>query len=129
MNIYNNIREIAEQKKIQQKEIAKAMNVGINTVNNWFNGNTSMKAEQIPIIAKILRVSIDSIFKENFEKITKAEDPSAEYHRKCVQCEEKDRLILELNAELRETSKKLIDRLEQERSDDLNGEVQEAKVS
>lgn len=65
MNIYQNIKYISERKKIQQKEIAEALNVGTNTVNNWFQGNTSMKAEQIPLIAKCLRVTVAELFSEN----------------------------------------------------------------
>jgi transcriptional regulator with XRE-family HTH domain len=49
-------------------------------------------------------------------------EPPAEYHRKCFLCEEKDRKIIELQ-------EKLLSMYEQERSADLNGEVQEAKVS
>lgn len=63
--IYQTIKHLAEKKKIQQKEIAEALNVGTNTVNNWFQGKTSMKAEQIPLIAKCLRVSISELFNEN----------------------------------------------------------------
>lgn len=62
--MYKRIKEIAEKKRIQQKEIAEALNVGVNTVNNWFQENTSMKAEQIPLIAKVLRVSIEQIFQK-----------------------------------------------------------------
>lgn len=122
MSIYNNIREIAERRKIQQKDIAELMNVSTNTVNNWFLGKNSMKAEQVPIIAKILHVSIDAIFNENIEQIVKAEDVEAEYHRKCPKCEEKDKKIIELQ-------NKLLSLYENERGADLNGEVHDAKVS
>jgi transcriptional regulator with XRE-family HTH domain len=63
--IYQTIKYLAEKKKVQQKEIAEALNVGTNTVNNWVQGKTSMKAEQIPLIAKCLRVSVSELFNEN----------------------------------------------------------------
>jgi transcriptional regulator with XRE-family HTH domain len=91
MDIYQKIRYLAEKKKIQQKEIAEAMEVGTNTVNNWFQGKTSMKAEQIPIIAKCLRVTVAELFNENTvsleEKANREEVPqivSEEYM--CPNC-------------------------------------------
>lgn len=92
--MYKRIKEIAEKKRIQQKEIAEALNVGVNTVNNWFQENTSMKAEQIPLIAKVLRVRIDQLFqevgtplKDNYQiteiKLDTVEDG-------CQKCREKD---------------------------------------
>lgn len=79
MDIYQKIRYLAEKKKIQQKEIAEAMGVGTNTVNNWFQNKTSMKAEQIPMIAKCLRVYVAELFNEGTisleEKATREEIP------------------------------------------------------
>lgn len=79
-DIYKRIKEIAERKKIQQKEIAESLGVGTNTVNNWFQGNTSMKAEQIPLIARVLRVPISSIFDPKEDLLT-LEEPLKDYTR------------------------------------------------
>ena len=67
MSIYKIIKQIAEKKGIQQKDIAAILDVRPNTVNNWFQGNTSMKAELVPEIARILGVSIEELYKEEKE--------------------------------------------------------------
>lgn len=90
-SIYKKIKEIAERKKIQQKDIALGMEVGINTVNNWFQEKTSMKAEQVPQIARILRVPISSLFDQT-EDLKTLEEPLVEYGAKAL-LEQKDETI------------------------------------
>lgn len=64
VDLYQNIKKLADNRKIQYKDIAETLGVSQNTVTNWFKGQNSMKAEFIPVIAKLLRVSIDQLFQE-----------------------------------------------------------------
>jgi len=104
MDIYKRIREIAERKRIQHKEIAEALGVGKNTVTNWLTEKTSMNAEQIPKIAKILRVSIEELFLEDGAVINKSiikEETINVVNEPCPMCEIYKERIKGLNALLK----------------------------
>lgn len=113
MSIYQRIKEIADAKGIQYKDIAIELNVSQNTVTNWFKGQNSMKAELIPVIAKYLRVSIDQLFQEvgtpfrkNLvveEKMKAVEEPVA-----CYNCGILQKKIDQLNKDLIESQKETI---------------------
>ena len=99
MPIYLNIKNIANRKNVQQKDIAEAFGVTENTMTNYLTGRTKITADQIPLFAKVLRVSIADLFQEaatplkttypNEDKMQVVE----EMHP-CPRCGDKDKLIL-----------------------------------
>ena len=112
--IYQNIRRLSEQKKVQQKDIAEALNVGTNTVNNWFKGKTSMKAEQIPPIANLLGVSVEEIYLDTYSnklELPQSYDVKSKYYN-CPECIEKQKKIEKLEQERDKYHDKYIDCLE-----------------
>lgn len=101
-DLYQNIKKLADNRKIQYKDIAETLGVSQNTVTNWFKGQNSMKAEFIPTIAKLLRVSIEELFREEKEQpplkvlkteevINVVEEPPQGWI--CPVCATKDKLI------------------------------------
>lgn len=73
MSIYLNIKEILDSKKILQKDLAIALSVNKNTVINWFKNEKGIRAEQVPGIAKVLRVNISELYGEDSGKIATEE--------------------------------------------------------
>ena len=74
-----NISKILERKKILQKELAIKIGVSANTVNTWVKQEKGIKAEQIPEIAKALRVPISALFGDEWGSTSKAEEPLGLY--------------------------------------------------
>lgn len=95
MNIHLRIKEIAEKKNITQDEIGLALGVTGKTAHNYLNGHTKISIEQLSVISKTLRVSIDQIFQEVGaplqkhllveEKLNAVEEPGI-----CFKCLEKE---------------------------------------
>jgi transcriptional regulator with XRE-family HTH domain len=115
MNIYLRIKEIAKGKNITQDVIGNALGLTSKTAHNYLNGHTKISVEQLPIIAKVLRVRIDQLFQEvgtplninyaNDEKLDITEDG-------CGMCRIKDNEISKLKSELLSTKDKYIFLLE-----------------
>lgn len=109
MSIYQTIKGISKRKKITQKEIAEGLSVTETQVTNYLNGRSKITADQIPLFAKLLRVSISELFEEPG---TSGETSS--YHDvKCDQCAEKDAEIFRLKSKLYEIQDKYTLLLEQ----------------
>jgi len=125
MNIYLRIKEISKSKNITQDVIGNALGLTSKTAHNYLNGHTKISVEQLPIIAKVLRVRIDQLFQEigtplhgeysNDEKLNVANDP-------CPFCAQKDAEINKLTKDLLETKDKYIHLLEK-------GEIKKEKPS
>lgn len=52
------------KKKMTQKEIADPLRYTAQYVHNWEHGKASVPIDAIPIIAKVLDISIDEIIKK-----------------------------------------------------------------
>ncbi len=91
MKIHLRIKELSETKRIQQLEFADILKVNKNTINNWFNGKTSIDADYIPEIARILRVPIVALFNADEDLKTLCEEPEAHYNKgECENCKSKN---------------------------------------
>lgn len=114
MTIYKNIKSIAKKKSIQSKELAEAFGVTENQMSNYLNGRTKITSDQVPLFARLLRVSISELYGEaDAGKLLNA--------NMCPDCNEKQKLIDrlsvkvgELTAELYELQKKYINAIEAE---------------
>lgn len=84
-----------EQRKFEQSELAKALNVTPKTAHNYLNGHTKLYADQLPLIAKFLRVPIERLFDESVDLQT-LEEPIVEYGLNTdykIVCQQKDEII------------------------------------
>lgn len=61
MNIGENIKKIRTQNRITQKELAKALNVSIRTIQNYESGNREPNIDTLYKIANIFNVDIKVI--------------------------------------------------------------------
>ena len=59
MKTIERILATAENKKIKQADIAKAIGKGTAQVTNWKNRNSDPPVEHLPAIAKLLDVSLE----------------------------------------------------------------------
>ncbi|MFV0521771.1 MAG: helix-turn-helix transcriptional regulator [Mangrovibacterium sp.] len=84
-----NIKYIANRKNIQQKDIAQALKATTNTVNNWFNGSTTPKADLMPDIAGLLRVPVQVLFMPN-EKVKKMDNFYTSIHEVAIKTEQEE---------------------------------------
>ena len=73
MSIGSNLRKLRAKTKYSQRDMAEMIGVDKNTYANWESNITSVKADFIPKIAKVFRVSISELFNENHssEKLIK----------------------------------------------------------
>lgn len=77
MDIYLNIKNIIKEKKyITQQEVADKVGVSTNTFSSWMNKKSGLRAEQVPKIAKVLRVSVAELYGE--EALSNNEDSPTE---------------------------------------------------
>jgi transcriptional regulator with XRE-family HTH domain len=109
MNIYLRIKELARKKRITYKEFAEALNVTEIQVTNYLNGRSKIIADQIPVFAKILKVPIEDLFRENGSDksksksfdVTKSQDDT--YY--CPECIKKEKRLKELEAIIKDKQK------------------------
>lgn len=123
MSIYKNIKKIANRKNIQQKDLAVAFGVTENTMTNYLTGRTKIVADQVPLFAKFLKVSIEELFTEN-DDVKNPEpwdgnEPQAEGYS-CPDCrprikriKELEETVLEIREKLTNTHEKYIKCLEE----------------
>lgn len=65
MSVSNNIRKLRAKTRKSQQEMADLLEVERKTYVNWENGQTDIKSEYIPKLAKIFNVDIQDLFKES----------------------------------------------------------------
>lgn len=93
METYLIIKEIAQRKKIEQKELASAFNVSENQMSNYLTGRTKILADHIPVYAKLLRVPVERLFSNEID-LKILEEPVSEYElNDCKLCKSKDKTI------------------------------------
>ena len=98
MKVYLIIKEIAKKKKITYKEIADALNVTDIQVTNYLNGRSKIIADQIPVLANLLKVSISQLYGVANEIKSKNDiDPCLECLKKQLEIDELKNKNIELN--------------------------------
>jgi putative transcriptional regulator len=65
MSIVLRINEVIKEKKVMQKELAAKLGVSKITVNYWCNNQTTPSLDTLGDIAKILKVKVAELIKEN----------------------------------------------------------------
>lgn len=101
-DIYLNIKSIIKKKKfLTQKDIADTVGVSKTTFSNWMTKKVGITAEQIPVIAKALHVSISELYGEQINLLEQPtvrtnQDPHEKYAtvtEPCNSCADKERII------------------------------------
>ena len=64
----NNIKELRKQKRLNQVELAKQLNVSQQTVGAWETGRAIPGSDTLDILADFFDVSTDYLLKDNNEK-------------------------------------------------------------
>ena len=68
--VENRIRELRQERGMNQEELALKINVSQQTVSRIENGETSLPADTLVHIAKVFRVSADYILKLSDTRMT-----------------------------------------------------------
>lgn len=75
MTFGEKLRESRAKKGMTQSELAKAANLGLNTISNYESGKTYPKKREVyDILAEILEVDVNYLRNENEEFITEASE-------------------------------------------------------
>lgn len=80
MESYLIIKKLLERKKLEQADLANVLKVTPKTAHNYLNGHTNITIDQIPLIARFLKVPISSLFNEG-EDLKTLEEPLNDYTR------------------------------------------------
>lgn len=59
----NNIKKMREKNNITQCQLSESLGISQSTIAMWETGETMPRAALLPKIAKILKCSIDDLFK------------------------------------------------------------------
>ena len=95
MKTIERILATAEQKKIKQADIAKAIGKGTSQITNWKNRNSDPPIEHLPAIAALLDVSLEWLItgEEKIQpKTLEDEQQLLKYYNHCNQ-EGKSRIM------------------------------------
>lgn len=69
MSIGTNLRRLRAHTKLSQRDLADLLGIDKNTYANWENERTDIKSEFIPPLAKIFKVEISDLFREQSSNI------------------------------------------------------------
>lgn len=72
--MYMRIRELREQNRMTQSDLAASMGVVRNAVSNWETEVTLPKVRQLPLLASVLCTSIDDLFTEEAKAVLPCEN-------------------------------------------------------
>lgn len=108
MAIHENIKQLLESKKLEQKELGLVLNKSAKQAHNYLNGRSKIDIEKIPAIAKLLNVPISMIF--GVSENNMLHEPESPYG--CRSCIEKQKEIHKLREKLDEVNEKYITLLE-----------------
>jgi len=103
MDIHLRIKQLVEKRGKSQEELANVLGVTPKTAHNYLNGHTKIEANQIPVIAKFLRVPSSYLFDNDLDLNTILSEPEYNYGKiDCDLCKQKDKTIaaLEENIQL-----------------------------
>ncbi|MGD6887771.1 helix-turn-helix transcriptional regulator [Staphylococcus shinii] len=61
IDISNQIKKLRIKKKLTQEDLALLLNVSLNKINNWENGNEDPDLKQLLILSEFFGVTIDQL--------------------------------------------------------------------
>ena len=61
MKLGENILKLRKQQGLSQEQLSEKINVTRQTISNWELGETSPNPEQLKLLSKVLKVSIDTL--------------------------------------------------------------------
>lgn len=67
IKIGKKIATLRNQNNMTQEQLAKCLNISNAAVSKWESGSSYPDIETIPLLAKIFKVSIDSLFEFDLE--------------------------------------------------------------
>ena len=70
--VYENIRNLREDRDLRQSDVAKALNVSQSTYAKYEKGQISITAEVLIALSKYYLVSVDDILNTNINTLSKA---------------------------------------------------------
>ncbi|MCR5242996.1 MAG: helix-turn-helix domain-containing protein [Prevotella sp.] len=80
MEIYEAIKEIRQQKSINQQVIADALHLDVAVVSNIEKGKRDLRVKELEIISKVFEMSVVDLFTypDRYVKLTQKEDEQVE---------------------------------------------------
>jgi len=67
MNIGNNIKKLRLRKNLKQSQIAEKLGITCQAVSKWENNVNAPDINLLPDIARLLGVSIDTLFSDSID--------------------------------------------------------------
>lgn len=68
MKLGENILKLRKKSGLSQEELAEKLNVTRQTISNWELGETSPNPEQLKVLSKIFKVSIDELLDNDIKE-------------------------------------------------------------
>ncbi len=85
LKIGENIRDFRKKNDMTQEALADRLGVTYQSISRWENGTTYPDLELLPVISKVLGVSVDKLLgMPQIEKEKKAEETYDELRRECI---------------------------------------------
>ena len=85
LQIGENIRVYRKKKDLTQEEFAEMLGVTYQSVSRWENGNTYPDIELLPVIANILKITMDELMgMSDIEKENRATEAYDSLRRECI---------------------------------------------
>lgn len=61
----NSLKGLREKQKMRQEDLAQEMHVDRSSVAKWETGESMPRAEKLPLLAKVLKCSIDELLSKD----------------------------------------------------------------
>ncbi|PHM22776.1 helix-turn-helix domain-containing protein [Xenorhabdus budapestensis] len=75
------ITVLRKERGITQAELAQKLNVSQQTVQAWEAGRRRIKVSSLPIVAKVFSVSLEDLFGEEPEKVSRKRGPAPKWQQ------------------------------------------------
>lgn len=69
MNLGENILRLRKNAKLSQEMLAEKIGVSRQTISNWELGETSPNPEQLKLLSKTLKVSVDELLENDIKEV------------------------------------------------------------
>lgn len=69
MNLGGNILKLRKDSKLSQEQLAEKVGISRQTISNWELGETSPNPEQLKLLSKTLKVSVDDLLENDVREI------------------------------------------------------------
>lgn len=69
MNLGENILRLRKNAKLSQEMLAEKVGVSRQTISNWELGETSPNPEQLKLLSKTLKVSVDELLENDIKEV------------------------------------------------------------